>query len=114
MRETRAIEVALVVDEHLGLVDEGSERGRINHAVAVALEFGPICGRILRMAPAARARRMRCVRREPTAGLERRRNHRDAAAITARNKERSGAGATTAWPSRSTTMSLTPLRSAFL
>ncbi len=55
MRETRAIEVALVVHEHLGLVDEAAERGRMDHAVAVALELGAIRRRIFGVAP-ARAR----------------------------------------------------------
>ena len=32
--------IALVIDEHLGLVGEAAEGGRMDDAVAVALEFG--------------------------------------------------------------------------
>ena len=39
MGEPRAVQVALVVDEHLGLVDEAAERGGMHDAVAVALVF---------------------------------------------------------------------------
>ncbi len=40
VREARAIEVALVVHEDLRLVDQAPERGGVDDAVAVALEFG--------------------------------------------------------------------------
>ena len=33
--------VALVIDEHLGLVGEAAEGGRMDDPVAVALELGP-------------------------------------------------------------------------
>ena len=39
--EAGAEVVALVIDEHLGLVGEAAEGGRMDDAVAVALEFGP-------------------------------------------------------------------------
>ena len=39
--EAGAEMVALVIDEHLGLVGEPAESGRMNDPVAVALEFGP-------------------------------------------------------------------------
>ena len=40
MGEPGAEMVALVMDEHLGLVGEAAEGGRMDDAVAVALEFG--------------------------------------------------------------------------
>src|SRR6185436_19125966 len=39
VREPRAVEVALVVDEHLRLVDEATKRRRMDHAVAIALKL---------------------------------------------------------------------------
>ena len=39
VRQARAEQVALVVDEDLGLVDEAAERGAVHDAVAVALVF---------------------------------------------------------------------------
>ena len=39
--EAGAEMIALVIDEHLGLVGEAAEGGRMDDAVAVALEFGP-------------------------------------------------------------------------
>ena len=56
MGEAGAEMVALVMDEHLRLVGEAAEGGRMDDAVAVALEFGP--GRRRRLgdkAPGARA-----------------------------------------------------------
>ncbi len=48
--------VALVMDEHLGLVGEPAKRGRMDDAIAVALEFG--AGRRRRLGDeAARARK---------------------------------------------------------
>jgi hypothetical protein len=38
--QPRAEQVALVIDEHLGLVFEPAERSRMDDAVAVALELG--------------------------------------------------------------------------
>ena len=40
VRESRAKQVAFVIDEDLGLVFEAAERRRVNDTVAVALEFG--------------------------------------------------------------------------
>jgi hypothetical protein len=40
MRQPGAEQVALVVDEDLGLVDQAPERGAVHDAVAVALVFG--------------------------------------------------------------------------
>ena len=51
MRQAGAVQVALVVDEDLGLVHQPAERGGMHDAVAVALVFGPV-GR--RAAPAWR------------------------------------------------------------
>ena len=39
--ETGAEMIALVIDEHLGLVGEAAEGGRMDDPVAVALEVGP-------------------------------------------------------------------------
>ena len=39
MREAGAVQVSLVIDEHLGLVDQPPERGRMHDTVAVALEL---------------------------------------------------------------------------
>jgi hypothetical protein len=47
-----AEQVALVVDEHLGLVFQAAEGGGMHDAVAVALEFGTRCGGRFRMAAA--------------------------------------------------------------
>ena len=41
MGEASAEMVALVIDEHLGLMGEPAEGGRMDDAVAVALELGP-------------------------------------------------------------------------
>ncbi len=47
--------VALVIDEHLGFMGEAAEGGRVDDAVAVALEFGP--GRRRRLGNQARRAR---------------------------------------------------------
>ncbi len=52
--EAGAEMVALVVDEHLGLVGEAAKGGRMDDAVAVALEFG--AGRRRRLGEKAAAR----------------------------------------------------------
>src|SRR5262249_37118015 len=114
VREARPIEIAFVVHEHLRLVDETAECGRVDHAIAVALELGSVRGRVLEMAAAARARRWRRCGGGRGARLGRRAAHPDAAARTDRNTARSGAGTTTARPSRSIRISFMPLRSAFL
>src|SRR5580698_2493345 len=62
MREASAKQIALVVHEHLSLVFETPERGRVDDAVAIALKFGARVGRGFGMAPAARLRCMRCIR----------------------------------------------------
>ena len=54
--EAGAEMVALVIDEHLGLVGEAAEGGRMDDAVAVALEFGPRRRRRLGDKAPARAR----------------------------------------------------------
>src|SRR5690606_23677665 len=54
MREAGAEQVALVVEEHLRLVDQAAKRGGMNDAVAVALEGGTRRGlRLEKAAPAA-------------------------------------------------------------
>src|SRR5690606_8424030 len=54
MREARAVVVAFVVDEDLGLVDEAAEGRGVDDAVAVALELVAIGGGRLGISPAAR------------------------------------------------------------
>jgi len=39
MRQTGAVQIALVIDEHLGLVDQCAKGVRMNNAIAVALVF---------------------------------------------------------------------------
>ena len=56
--EAGAEMVALVIDEHLGLVGEAAEGGRMDDAVAVALEFGAGRRRRLGDEAAGRARRV--------------------------------------------------------
>ena len=58
MREPRAEQVAFVVQEDLGLVDQPPERGGMHDAVAIALERVARRRRRFRMAPAARSRRV--------------------------------------------------------
>ena len=53
VRQPRAEQVALVVQEHLGLVDEAAERCAVHDAVAVALEFVAVGGRRLGVAAPA-------------------------------------------------------------
>ena len=65
MREARAVQVAFVVDEDLGLVDEPTKRRRMHDAVAVALEFGAVTRWRFGHAPAPRRRIALSVRREP-------------------------------------------------
>src|SRR5580692_4924196 len=54
MRQPGPIQVALVVDEHLGLVDQPAERGGMDDAIAVPLIFRTVGGLRLRVAAAAR------------------------------------------------------------
>ena len=51
--EPRAVMIALVIDEDLGLVLQAAERGRMDDAVAVALEAGAGRALGLGMEPAA-------------------------------------------------------------
>ena len=70
MGEAGAEMIALVIDEHLGLVGEAAEGGRMDDAVAVALEFGPRRRRRLGN-QARRARRGRRRRARAPSGLSR-------------------------------------------
>jgi len=54
VREPGSIQVAFVIDEHLGLVDQAAEGGGMHDAVAVALVFRTICRLRFSIAPAAR------------------------------------------------------------
>ena len=54
VRQPRAIEVALVVDEDLGLVDQAAERRRMDDPVAVPLVLGAVAWRRLVETPAPR------------------------------------------------------------
>ena len=72
MRDARAVQVALVVDEHLGLVGEPAEGIAMDDAIAVALVFAAEFRRRLGMAPATRALVVRAVGREPGCGDGRR------------------------------------------
>ena len=64
MGQPRAVEVALVVDEHLGLVLQLAERGRMDDAVAVALERRARRRLRLRMQPPPRRAGMHGIRRQ--------------------------------------------------
>jgi len=55
VREPRAVQVTLVVDEHLRLVDQAPESGRMHDAIAVALELAAVARGSLLVASAARA-----------------------------------------------------------
>ena len=78
VREPRAKQVALVIDEDLRLVFEPAKRGGMHDAVAIALEFGARGRRLLGVTPAARSRGMGGVRREMRFQRERRgRSHED-------------------------------------
>ena len=48
VREPRAVKIALVIHEHLRLVDEAPERVRMDDAIAIALEFAAKSRRRLR------------------------------------------------------------------
>jgi hypothetical protein len=64
--------IALVVDEYLRLVDQAAEGGRMQHAVAIALEGAPRRTGQLGMAPPARRNGAgRIGRRRAFAGLQR-------------------------------------------
>lgn len=74
VRKTGAEQVAFVIDEDLRLVFEPAKRGRMDDAVAVALEFGARRRRRFRMAAAARLRRVGGIRSEM--GFQRRQRRR--------------------------------------
>src|SRR5215469_9958833 len=54
VRETRAKQIAFVIDEDLRLVFEPPERGGMHDAVAIALELGARARRRFMMTPATR------------------------------------------------------------
>lgn len=62
MREPRTEQIALMVEEYLGLVDQPPERGGMHDAVAVPLVFRTRRRRRLGMAPALGARRVTGIR----------------------------------------------------
>jgi len=64
VRQAGAVEVALVVDEDLGLVDQAAERRRVDDAVAVPLVLGAVARRRLREPPTARLGLVLRIRRE--------------------------------------------------
>src|SRR5688572_12156268 len=64
VRQARAKEIALMVDENLGFVFEAAECGRVHDAVAVALEFTAAQGRGLAVEASTRVVRTYRVRRE--------------------------------------------------
>src|SRR6185437_6090259 len=70
MRQPGAVVVALVIDEDLGLVLQAPERGRVNNAVAVALERRPHLMLGLGLKPPTALLRLRRIGRAPG-----RRNH---------------------------------------
>ena len=51
MGQTRTVMIALVIDEHLGLVHEAPERGGMNHPVTITLKLTAVGMRRLRMNP---------------------------------------------------------------
>ena len=63
MSHARAIQIAFVIDEHLGLVGQATKSVGMDDAIAVALEFPAVFRRRLRKAAPARAgilRRVAC------------------------------------------------------
>ena len=64
VRDACAVQVALVVDEHLGLVDEAAESVGVDDAIAVALELAAKLRLRLGVVPSARLLIVRCVRGE--------------------------------------------------
>src|SRR6186997_1719815 len=64
MRDPGAIQVAFVIHEYLGLVDESAKRIRVDDAIAVSLELGAETRRWFGEAPAAALFIDRGVRRE--------------------------------------------------
>ncbi|SUE42435.1 Uncharacterised protein [Ralstonia mannitolilytica] len=78
VRQARAKQVALVVDEDLCLVFEPPEGRAVDDAVAIALELGARGGRRFGVHAAARLRRMRGVGSEMAFQVERRGRHIEA------------------------------------
>ena len=64
MRQASTVQIAFMVDEHLGLVNEPAECRRVNDAVTVALVLAAVPRSRLFEAPALRPRLIRSVRRE--------------------------------------------------
>jgi hypothetical protein len=71
MRQPGSVQVAFVVDEDLGLVDQSAKRRGMNDSIAVALVFRPVCGRGFRVAAAARVLGMRGIGREAVHAVRR-------------------------------------------
>ena len=69
VRDARAIQIAFVVDEHLGLVRQAPKGIRVDDAIAVALEFAAILRRRLGVSAAARASIVRRVGGQHVGGL---------------------------------------------
>jgi hypothetical protein len=63
MRETGSEEVAFVVQEDLGLVDQAAERRAVDDAVAIALEIGARGRSGFAATPSAGVRGIGCIRR---------------------------------------------------
>jgi len=72
VRQARAKMVAVERYEDLGLVGEAAEGGRMEHAVAVALELTAGSRRRLGIEPSARARRVAGIGRERQPDRQRR------------------------------------------
>ena len=68
MGQPRSVQIALVVDEDLGLVDQPAKCGGMNDAIAVALIFRAVFGLGLGMAAAAGMFRMSGIGREALMG----------------------------------------------
>ena len=64
VRDASAIQIAFVIDENLGFVDQSAKRVRVDDAVTIALEFATILGRWFGVASATTARIVRGPRRE--------------------------------------------------
>jgi hypothetical protein len=64
MRDPRPVEIALVIHEHLGLVDQAAEGVGMDDPVAIPLEFAAECRRRFRKSPAATLLVDRGIRRE--------------------------------------------------
>jgi hypothetical protein len=56
MRQTRAIQIAFVIDENLGLVDQATKGSGMNDPISITLKFTAHGRRRLRVAATARGR----------------------------------------------------------